>query len=294
MTDFSIRKYLEQNNLSYFTFFPKSGKPMKTVVRNLPANNLAQDISEGLVDLGFDIISVKQKATGRRSKSEGSIPQQLPLFLITLPRTEKSKEIFKLTTLSHIVIRVKAYRAQSDLTQCQNCQQFGHIWANCKQPPRCLWCGDGHLQKECPEMDNAASSLACFNCQLAEGEKPHAANYRGCKPLTSSNLTTPGVSFAAALRGSAAQQQQPPQARQSPVADPPAGENYSTPASGRQQNAGQSVRAPTVSSQPLNNMLRVVTAVQQIITEFNGAVSEEDKIVAITKIVLNLMKQDGH
>jgi hypothetical protein len=28
--------------------------------------------------------------------------------------------------------------------------------------------------------------------------------------------------------------------------------------------------------------------------EFNGTVSEEDKIVAITKIVLNLIKQDGH
>jgi hypothetical protein len=41
-------------------------------------------------------------------------------------------------------------------------------------------------------------------------------------------------------------------------------------------------------------MLRVVTVVQQITTEFSGAVSEEDKIVAITKIVLNLMKQDGH
>jgi hypothetical protein len=40
-------------------------------------------------------------------------------------------------------------------------------------------------------------------------------------------------------------------------------------------------------------MLRVVTAVQQIMTEFSGAISEEDKIVAIIKIVLNLMKQDG-
>jgi hypothetical protein len=29
-------------------------------------------------------------------------------------------------------------------------------------------------------------------------------------------------------------------------------------------------------------------------TEFNGAVSEEEKIVGITKIVLNLMKQNGH
>jgi hypothetical protein len=77
------------------------------------------------------------------------------------------------------------------------------------------------------------------------------------------------------------------------VADPPTGVNPSNPASVHQKS-GQSVRSPTVSSQPLDNMLRVVTFVQQIMTEFNGAVSEEDKIVAITKIVLNLMKQDGH
>jgi vacuolar-type H+-ATPase subunit I/STV1 len=95
MTDISaIRKYLEQNNLSYFTLFPKSKKPIKAVERYLPANTPAQDISEWVVDLDFDIISVKQMSTSRRSKSEGSIPQQLSLFLITLPRTEKSKEIF--------------------------------------------------------------------------------------------------------------------------------------------------------------------------------------------------------
>jgi hypothetical protein len=41
-------------------------------------------------------------------------------------------------------------------------------------------------------------------------------------------------------------------------------------------------------------MLRTVTAVQLFMTEFNGAVSEEEKIVAITKIVLNLMKQNDH
>jgi hypothetical protein len=35
-------------------------------------------------------------------------------------------------------------------------------------------------------------------------------------------------------------------------------------------------------------MLRVATVVQQIMTEFNGAVSEEPKIV------LNLMRQNGY
>jgi hypothetical protein len=51
-----------------------------------------------------------------------------------------------------------------------------------------------------------------------------------------------------------------------------------------QQNPGQSVEAGNVNSEPLDNMLRVVNAVQQIMTEFNGAVSEEAKIVAITKL----------
>jgi hypothetical protein len=62
-----------------------------------------------------------------------------------------------------------------------------------------------------------------------------------------------------------------------------------------QQTTGQSVRAPNVNSLPLDNMLRVVaTVVVQIMTEFNGAVLKEAKIVAITKIVINLMEQNGH
>jgi hypothetical protein len=42
-------------------------------------------------------------------------------------------------------------------------------------------------------------------------------------------------------------------------------------------------------------MLKVaVTVVQQIMTEFNGAVLEEAKIMAITKNILNLMGQNGY
>jgi hypothetical protein len=41
-------------------------------------------------------------------------------------------------------------------------------------------------------------------------------------------------------------------------------------------------------------MLRTVAVVQQFVTEFNDAVSEEEKIVAITNFVPNLMKQNDH
>jgi hypothetical protein len=108
----------------------------------------------------------------------------------------------------------------------------------------------------------------------------------------SSIRTTPGISFAAALRGSAEQQQQPQ--AQVPVTSSTTTGIKHIPAPALQQETGQSAQAPNTKNQPLDNMLRVVTVVQQIMTEFNGAVSEEDKIVTITKIVLNLMKQIGH
>jgi hypothetical protein len=61
----------------------------------------------------------------------------------------------------------------------------------------------------------------------------------------------------------------------------------------QQQESGQSAQALNVNSASLNNKFRVVTAVQQIMTDVNEAVSEHDKTVAITRIVLNLMKQGG-
>jgi hypothetical protein len=170
MTDFeAVKSYFATHNLSFYSFFPKSQKPAKAVLRHLPTNTPAQDISEGLVTLGFDVISVKQMTTSRRSPSEGTAIRNLPLFLTTLSRTAKSQEIFKLQCLCHISIKVEAYMAQSGLTQCHNCQQFGHVWANCRQPPRCKWRGGGHLHKECPEKENTSSTPVCCNCQLVEG-----------------------------------------------------------------------------------------------------------------------------
>jgi hypothetical protein len=118
------------------------------------------------------------------------------------------------------VIRVEAYRAQNGLKQCFNCQQFGHVWANCQQPPRCLWCGGGHLHKECPEAEKENSTPNFCNCSLQEGERPNPSSYRGCRHAKeeslwrtnqrslnkgtsgrtfSSNYVTPGQSFEAAL-----------------------------------------------------------------------------------------------
>jgi hypothetical protein len=139
MADFlAIKSHFEGNNLSFFTFYPKSEKPIKAVIRHLPQNTPAENICDGLVSLVFDIVSVKQMTTTCRSPPEESKTINLPLFLVTVPRRAKSQEILHLPSLCHIAMRVEAYRSKSALTQCHNCQQFGHVWANIKQPPPCL------------------------------------------------------------------------------------------------------------------------------------------------------------
>jgi hypothetical protein len=153
-----LKEYSESNGLHFFTFHPKSVKPLKAVIRHLPSDTPAEDISKGLEELGFGTVSVKQLTAMRPSPKEGNQQVTLQLFLITLPRCPKSTEIFKLTSLCHIIIKVEAYSAQTGLTQCYNCQNFGHIWANSRQPPRCLWCGGGHLHKECPEKGKEETS----------------------------------------------------------------------------------------------------------------------------------------
>jgi hypothetical protein len=314
MADYSaIRTYFDSHKLNYFTFYAKSEKPIKAVIRHLPIDTPAEDISNGLVDLGFYVISVKQTTTTRSSES-GRKQINPPLFLITLMRNEKSQTIFKLNGLCHIAIRVEAYKAQNNITQRYNCQKFGHIGANCRQPPRCTWCGGGHLHKDCPEAEKENSTPNCCNCSLQEGEQPYPSSYRGFSHAKekllrrknqsslnkgapgrtlSSNYVTPGQSFAAALRRNPGQQ---PPIRQAQLEQGTAAEPMREPPPAAQQAkpAGQPVQTSNVNSVSLDHMFKVATVVQQITTELNGAVSEEEKIVAITKIVLNLMKRDDH
>ena len=76
--------------------------------------------------------------------------------------------MFRLPSLCQIAIRMEAYRAYT----VHNCQQFGHVWADCKATCNCLWCWGCHLLKECPEKEKTSSTPTCCKFSLAEGETP--------------------------------------------------------------------------------------------------------------------------
>jgi hypothetical protein len=118
MTDYSaMRSYAEKNNLHYFTSYQNSEKPIKAIIRHLPPDTPAEDMSYRHEDLGFNVINVSQMTATRRAPNGQTQVESLPLFLVTLKRNITSQEIFKLNSLNHI-IKVELYRAQTGLTQC--------------------------------------------------------------------------------------------------------------------------------------------------------------------------------
>jgi hypothetical protein len=89
MVDYlEVKAHFDSSNMFYFTFFPKSLKPVKAVIRHFPHNTPEEDLSDEVIDLKFYVIRVKQMSSTFRIPDEG--PKILPLFLITFTRTTKS------------------------------------------------------------------------------------------------------------------------------------------------------------------------------------------------------------
>jgi hypothetical protein len=137
MVDYkAIQEFLTEKILHFITFYTKVDKPVIAVTRHMPGTNSAEEITVALQEMDYDVISVK------RSTPEGVVSHtSFPLFLVTLATNQEAPEMFKLIALCNMLIKVKAYRSQNGLTQCNICHRSGHICVHCWQPPRCLPCG---------------------------------------------------------------------------------------------------------------------------------------------------------
>jgi hypothetical protein len=120
----------------------------------------AEDISICLEDLGFNVINVRLMMATQTARIRQTHVEPLPLFLVTLTRNIKSQEIFKLNSLNHVIIKVDLYRVQIGY----DCQNFGHVWANCKHPL------DICVAVVATCKANTESTPSCCICTLVEGE----------------------------------------------------------------------------------------------------------------------------
>ncbi|GFR17847.1 nucleic-acid-binding protein from transposon X-element [Trichonephila clavata] len=97
----------------------------------------------------------------------------MPLFLVTLPRNDDNRNIFNLTEMCYLKIKVEPLRPKTGPAQCFRCQGFFHSSRHCTRNPKCVKCGKPHLTKDCIKPRDTEATCGNF-------QGNHPANYMGC------------------------------------------------------------------------------------------------------------------
>lgn len=158
--------FLRDQNAQFHTYQLREDKPTRVVLRNLHPTTSTELIKSELELHLFEV----RKVTNVLHKTSKS---PLPLFFVDLEPTDHSNDIFKLSSFLHTKIKVEEPYKPKVISQCLNCQDYGHTRAYCGYPARCVRCSAFHPSSECTKTRETAAK-----CALCSGD--HPANYRGC------------------------------------------------------------------------------------------------------------------
>jgi hypothetical protein len=106
-----------------------------------------------------------------KSDSDGNKHPINPVVVTTLPTTTLAH--FKhITDICYYRVRIVKYTPTHTVSQCTNCQEFGHTRNYCKRRPICVRCSGNHDISEC---NRQTTTIKCSGCG---GD--HVASYRQC------------------------------------------------------------------------------------------------------------------
>ncbi|GIX79195.1 RNA-directed DNA polymerase from mobile element jockey [Caerostris extrusa] len=162
-TVLSAVKISDERKLKSHTYLLPQGKQLKVVILGLPNDFPTKEIEEFLMSEGFEVEFVTQL---RHRSGKGN----MPLFLVVLPKSEKSKLIFLMENLSYFRIKVEPLRKKAGPAQCFNCQQFFHHSKFCSRDSVFVNCAGPHKAKDCSKPKEAPPF-----CALCKGN--HTSNF---------------------------------------------------------------------------------------------------------------------
>ncbi|GFR19245.1 RNA-directed DNA polymerase from mobile element jockey [Trichonephila clavata] len=161
-----IRRYISENGLEGYTYMLPEDKKLRVVIRGLPTDMSPMEIISHLATQNISVEECHIMTSKRTGKP-------MPLFLITMEKTEANKKIFRVTDVGFIKVTIEVLGPKYGPPQCFRCQGFFHSSKFCTCSPRCVKCTGDHLAKECTKTLNEKPK-----CCLCQSE--HPANFLGC------------------------------------------------------------------------------------------------------------------
>lgn len=212
----TLIRYLKDQKAEYHTFQLKEDKPLRVVIRNLHPSTPTELIK---AELETRLYEVRQVTNVLHKINK----RPLPLFFIDLEPTDHSNEIYHLSSLLHTKVKIEEPYKPKMVSQCLNCQDYGHTRSYCGYSARCVRCGDSHSSSDCTKPRDSPP-----RCALCAGN--HPANYRGCnvyrelqrrnKPNNKSKFLHDNVNFKSTNNNSTVKESHPP-VETNPITLPP-------------------------------------------------------------------------
>jgi hypothetical protein len=163
----AVIKRLKEKQYQHYTYSEPGKKPKMFVLKGFHAAS-CEEVLESLIDAKISASKVT------------------PLFMkedyqVYLVHFEDSNITFdslvRTKSIGSVIITWERFdHARKRLSQCKNCQRYGHAASNCSMIRRCVKCTETHEPKQCARKSRTDEGTPkCVNCN---GQ--HAANHRQC------------------------------------------------------------------------------------------------------------------
>lgn len=163
----TIYEELESRNTEFYTYQPKREKNFRVVLKRMHPSTDTEEIKQALEELQHKPNNIWNVKSSRTKKP-------FPMFFIDLQPSPDDKEIYSVRSLLNCRIEIVPPRPKQSISQCSNCQQYGHTQKYCHRQPSCVKCAVSHSTANCPRKERSDK----VKCILCEGNYP--ANYKGC------------------------------------------------------------------------------------------------------------------
>ncbi|GFV89571.1 nucleic-acid-binding protein from transposon X-element [Trichonephila clavipes] len=130
-----IRNLIDQEKLEAYTYELNENKEIKVVIRGMPVDMPVQEIMEDL-----DNLFIKPSECKVMINRKTQLP--MPLFLLSLPKTEDNKNIHHISELCNMKVKIEPLNKRTGPAQCFRCQGFFHNSRFARGTPSALSAGN--------------------------------------------------------------------------------------------------------------------------------------------------------
>lgn len=169
-TKSKIIQILKNHAIDHFSYTENSNKSIVYILKGYDVDSKPEEILE---DLKAHQISATKVTTIVKSSENRSAVHLVHFQKDTMNvnlLNHRHKTVFGARVSWEVQLRSK-----KKITQCHNCQRWGHSSLNCGYPARCVKCDDNHSTSHCSRIRSDEIPPKCVNCG---GD--HTANFSKC------------------------------------------------------------------------------------------------------------------